>query len=128
MSRFCSFYHTMYSPTKPVERCQCCQQRVSLTDTHCSSYLFGYNYTSEVIYSSNPVAVHDSVCANKVRLTSSTAATHSPPCILHRRRSARSPVAFIYKNLLDLQLLIIVSVKHMVLYCGTLLFESIMLQ
>ena len=57
----------------------------------------GLLYYNTSLYTANPVAVPDSVCENKVRLTSLTAATHSPPCILHRRRSARSPVAFIYK-------------------------------
>ena len=48
-----SFHNTMYRNTKTVERCQCCQQRVSLTDSHCSTNFFWYNHTTEVVDSTD---------------------------------------------------------------------------
>ena len=54
---FISPHHTMYCNTKPVERCQCCQQRVALSYTHSSADFLGNYYPSEVVNSS-----HNSGC------------------------------------------------------------------
>ena len=43
----------MYRKAKPVEWCQCCQQRLAFTDSHCSSNFFGNNNPSQIIDSSN---------------------------------------------------------------------------
>ena len=44
-----SIYYTMYRPTKLVEKCQCCQQRVAFTNSHCSSNLFWNNNPSQIV-------------------------------------------------------------------------------
>ena len=46
---FISIYHTMYRNAKPVERCQCCLQRVTLANPHSAADLFGDNNTTEVV-------------------------------------------------------------------------------
>ena len=49
----CSFYDTMYRPTKLVHRCQCCQQGVSFPDTQGAADLLGDHDPPEVIHSSD---------------------------------------------------------------------------
>ena len=43
----------MYCPAELVDWCQCCQQRVSLTDSHSAADFFGDNNTTKVVYSSH---------------------------------------------------------------------------
>ena len=40
----------MYRQTKPVKRCQCFQQRVSLPDAECAADLLGNDDAAEVIH------------------------------------------------------------------------------
>lgn len=45
-----SFRHTMYRPTKLVERCQCCMRRVPLADAHRSMNFLENKDSSDVVY------------------------------------------------------------------------------
>ena len=49
----CSFYDTMYRPTKLVHRCQCCQQGVSFPDAEGPADLLGDHDPPEVVHSSD---------------------------------------------------------------------------
>ena len=48
-----SLYHTMYCPTKSVEKCQCCQQRAPVTNAQTASDLFGYHHPPKVVNTAN---------------------------------------------------------------------------
>ena len=56
----------MYRPTKPVHRCQCCQQGVSFTDFKSSSNLLGNHNSPQIIHSS------DNPCCGARHLPAST--------------------------------------------------------
>ena len=43
----------MYCPAKPVERCQCCQQRVTFSNLEGSSNLFGNHNSPQIVHSSD---------------------------------------------------------------------------
>ena len=88
----------MYRHTKSVNRCQCCQQGVTLPNLEGSSDFFGNDDSPQVIYSS------DNPCCGARHLPASTALLGicrprplaQVACLRHRRRSHRSQVAFIY--------------------------------
>ena len=47
------FWHFHHRKAESIKRCQHCQRRVALADTHCSSYFFWNDYSAEVVYSSH---------------------------------------------------------------------------
>ena len=59
-------YQTIHRPAETVNRCQCCQQRVSLPNLEGSSDFFGNYNTPEVIHSS------DNPCCGARHLPAST--------------------------------------------------------
>ena len=50
---FISLHHTMYRNAKPVDWCQCCQQRVALSYSHGSSDLLGDDHTPKIVDSAD---------------------------------------------------------------------------
>ena len=43
----------MYRPTKPVEKCQCCQQRVAFANAHGAPNFFRDDHAPQVVNSAN---------------------------------------------------------------------------
>ena len=92
-----SLCQTMYRPTEPINRCQCCQQGVAFTDFEGSSDFFGNDDPSQIVHSS------DNPCCGARHLPASTALLGicRPRPLAQvavsavRQHSHRSPVAFI---------------------------------
>ena len=92
-----SLHKTMYRPAKSVDWCQCCQQRVAFSNFEGFSDFFGnYNTPAFLNTAYNPCCgTRHLRWLSKAFLICRPRPLAQVACLRHRRRSHRSPVAFI---------------------------------